>query len=130
MIGPDDLPGPSLGKLRAASANMMVATLAASLIPCQRALRDAMARQDYLVRAQTVGVGPEEAERVLAEIAEDRATRGLPLQPSYELALAKVCGFEEYVSPERKYLDSRNADQSALARVMDVYRDREVGDDA
>lgn len=116
----DETPGPSLGELRAASANLMVAAIAASSYPFQQALKAEADRQDYLVRAQTVGVSQEDAERILAEITEDRSNRGLPLEPVYRLALTKVYGSEAYVSLEQKFMDSLPGDKlRALEQCAD-----------
>lgn len=86
----DDLPGPSLGELRAACANMMAASLAVSMFPY--ALKAAVERDEYLARAYTLGVDKEAAERILAPIVEDRLRRGLShYGPEvYRLAMEQV----------------------------------------
>jgi hypothetical protein len=73
---PDDLPGPSLGELRAASVNLLAAHLAAGMVP--DALKAAVERDDYFCRAHTLGFDREAAERILAPIVEDRLAKGLP----------------------------------------------------
>lgn len=104
----DDLVGPSLGELRAASANLMVAHLAAGMYAPLRAAAD---RETYLVTAQTLGRGREAAEQIVNEMIEDRLHQGLPLDPVYKLALEKIYAEDAYVSPERAYLNALPADR-------------------
>lgn len=86
----DDVPGPSLGELGAASANLMAAHLAAGMFP--DALKAAVERDDYFCRAHTLGFGWEAAERILAPIVEDRLAKGLPhYGPDvYRLAMDRI----------------------------------------
>lgn len=86
----DDLPGPSLGELRAASANVMAAHLAAGMVP--DALKAAVERDDYFCRAHTLGFDREAAERVLAPIVEDRLAKGQSYYGSdvYRLAMDRI----------------------------------------
>jgi len=67
---------------------MLAASLAATMD--QRVLKVAADHQSYLARAVAMGVCKEDAARVLAEIVEDRSRRGLPLEASFRLALAKL----------------------------------------
>ena len=82
----DALPGPSLGELRAAGANLM----AAHMVPI--ALKAAVERDDYFCRAHTLGFDREAAERILAPIVEDRLAKGLPhYGPDvYRLAMDRI----------------------------------------
>lgn len=55
------------------------------------AVKAATARQEYIVRAVSIGVDQETAERVLAEVLDDRSHRGLSLEPAPRIAFDKLC---------------------------------------
>lgn len=69
----DDLPGPPLGALRAASANLMAAHLGASMHAAVKAAAD---HEQYLAWADTIGGDRQTAARVLAEVREELARTG------------------------------------------------------
>jgi hypothetical protein len=84
----NEVPGPPLGALRAASANLMAASLAASLFP--HAVKAAADEQRYLLDAQTIGADPAEAERVLAEVRDELLRAGHPPQLACRIAWRRL----------------------------------------
>ena len=72
----DDLPGPSLGELRAASANVMAAHLAAGMVP--DALKAAVERDDYSaapIPSASTGRPPNASSRRSLRTGWRRASR-------------------------------------------------------
>jgi hypothetical protein len=84
----DDLPGPSLGELRAASATLMASGLALSMFP--HALKAAADHEQYVVRAATIGVDRETAERVADAVRDELLKTGRPPRPAYTIALQRL----------------------------------------
>lgn len=85
---PDELPGPSLGELRAAGVNLMAAGLAASMFP--HALKAAADYQRYLIDARTVGASREDAERVLTEVRDELLHTGQPPSRAFRIAYRRL----------------------------------------
>jgi hypothetical protein len=87
MWGMDDFPpGPRLGTLRAASANLMVGRIDDQL----RATVAAVARmQTYRLTAQAFGATPEEADRILYDVQGLRAG-STPTEDDYATAIQRL----------------------------------------
>ena len=73
------------------------------------AVRAESDRQNYIARAISIGVDQRTAERVLAEILEDRSRRGLALEPAPRIAFDKLCSTDAYVSQDQVLADIAEA---------------------
>lgn len=81
---------PTIGELRAASANIMAANLAASMFPW--APKRAADQERYFIDAYTIGASQEDAERLLAEVTAELAATGAP-GDAYRVAYRRLLDY-------------------------------------
>jgi hypothetical protein len=101
---------PSLGALRAASANLMAANLALSMFPY--AAKAAVDHEQYIARAATLGFDRETAQRVSDEVWRSGM---VPSSEIYRWALMRLYELLDDPKPKPMTVEDARRIVSALA---------------